>query len=226
MSAPRILLTGSDDSRINYYNAIAQAGGLPDSRYCPSVTTDYDGLLLCGGEDIHPSYYGQALAGSRGIDPLRDAAEMPLVKAWLASGKPIMGICRGLQLLNIALGGTLVQHIGDELSLFHVRDEQERDKVHPIRSQPGSVLHRFHGEIFPVNSSHHQVVDRLGEGLAPTAWSETGLVECLEHQSLPIFAVQYHPERMSYGRRRPDTVDAAPLFERFVALCRGDVQGW
>ena len=161
MKAPRILLSGSDGSRINYENAIRRAGGIPCSFYCPPVSTDYDGLLLCGGEDVDPSYFHQENRGSRDMDLRRDQAEFPLVAAWLAAEKPIFGICRGHQVLNIALGGTLVQDIGPEPALFHTHDSHcAGDKVHPVRAAAGSVLHRFYGPIFPVNSSHHQAVAR------------------------------------------------------------------
>ena len=227
MKAPRILLSGSDGSRINYENAIRRAGGIPCSFYCPPVSTDYDGLLLCGGEDVDPSYFHQENRGSRDMDLRRDQAEFPLVAAWLAAEKPIFGICRGHQVLNIALGGTLVQDIGPEPALFHTHDSHcAGDKVHPVRAAAGYVLHRFYGPIFPVNSSHHQVVDRLGTGLRATAWSESGLVEGMEHDTLPLLCVQFHPERMSYDRRRPDTADGSFLFEHFIQLCRGGCTGW
>ena len=103
MKAPRILLSGSDGSRINYENAIRRAGGIPCSFYCPPVSTDYDGLLLCGGEDVDPSYFHQENRGSRDMDLRRDQAEFPLVAAWLAAEKPIFGICRGHQVLNLSL---------------------------------------------------------------------------------------------------------------------------
>lgn len=220
MEAPHILLSGSDASRSNYENAVRQAGGIPYSFYCPPTSTDYDGLVLCGGEDVDPSYFQQENCGSKDIDLRRDQAELPLAAAWLAAGKPIFGICRGHQLLNIALGGTLVQDIGAELCQFHTYDLAcGGDKVHPVRAAAGSLLHRFYGPVFSANSSHHQVVDRLGSGLRATAWSESGLVEALEHDTLPIISVQYHPERMAYARRRPDTVDGSFLFEHFIRLC-------
>lgn len=222
MEAPRILISGSNGSRANYENAIAHAGGIPCSFYCPPVSTDYDGLLLCGGEDVAPARFGQENFGARGIDLARDEAEFSLVKAWLSAGKPIFGICRGHQVLNVVLGGTLKQHIGEELCQFHTRnDAEDQDKIHPILAKPCSLLYRFYGGCFAVNSSHHQVVDCLGQGLKAVQWSESGLIEGMEHESLPILCVQFHPERMSYEMRRPDTVDGSFLFEWFIRRCRG-----
>ena len=200
MKAPRILLSGSDGSRINYENAIRRAGGIPCSFYCPPVSTDYDGLLLCGGEDVDPSYFHQENRGSRDMDLRRDQAEFPLVAAWLAAEKPIFGICRGHQLLNVAFGGSLFQDLGPVGNLFHRRTPGiPKDKVHPVRTLEGSTLAALYGPMFASNSAHHQAVDRLGEGFKATAWSESGVIEAMEHTSLPILAVQFHPERMSYA---------------------------
>ena len=134
-------------------------------------------------------------------------------------GKPILGICRGIQLLNVALGGDLIQDLSPDIRLFHSREGQ--DLVHPVRCEADSFLHRLYGPLFPVNSSHHQAVGRLGEGLRAVAWSEGGVAEALELPGRPVLGVQFHPERMAFGRRRPDTVDGAPLFAYFLSLCRG-----
>ena len=153
MKAPRILLSGSDGSRINYENAIRRAGGIPCSFYCPPVSTDYDGLLLCGGEDVDPSYFHQENRGSRDMDLRRDQAEFPLVAAWLAAEKPIFGICRGHQVLNIALGGTLVQDIGPEPALFHTHDSHCRLLAEEVGVEPTRREHR--PAAFRERSLHH-----------------------------------------------------------------------
>lgn len=210
---PRILISGSHGSRANYENAVRHAGGEPVSCYLPPIDGAYDALLLCGGDDIHPRRFGQENTGSHGIDEQRDEAEFALAKLYLELGKPILGICRGHQLLNVALGGTLTQDIGDPLHLFHTRGDLPDDRVHPVYSCEGSFLYNYYGPCFAVNSSHHQVVDVLGDGLKAAAWSESGLVEALEHTSLPVRCVQWHPERMSYAMRRPDTVDGCFLFQ-------------
>ena len=118
--------------------------------------------------------------------------------------------------MNIVLGGDLLQDIGDPLHLFHTRGDLPVDRVHPVHASEGSFLYEYYGPVFPVNSSHHQVVDRIGDGLTAVAWSESGLVEALQHKTLPIRTVQWHPERMSYANRRMDTVDGAPLFDWFI----------
>ena len=184
----------------------------------------YDGLLLCGGEDIDPDRYGQKNCGSLGIDPDRDAAEFALAEAYAAAGKPIFGICRGHQVLNVVLGGSLLQDLGPERNLFHRRTPgTDVDRIHPLRTEENSLLRRLYGPVFSSNSSHHQAVDRLGDGLHLTAWSEVGIAEALEHETLPLFSVQFHPERMSYAMRRPDAADGALLFEWFIRLCAGPI---
>ena len=215
--APRILISGSDGSRFNYEDAIRQAGGEPCSFYLPPVDGSYDALLLCGGDDVDPVHFGQENTASEGIDPDRDLVELALAKLYLEAGKPILGICRGHQLMNIVLGGDLVQDIGDPLHLFHTRGELPEDRVHPVHASEGSFLHEYYGPVFPVNSSHHQVVGKIGQGLKAVAWSESGLVEASEHESLPIRTVQWHPERMSFSNRRADTVDGALLFHWLIA---------
>lgn len=223
---PRILISTSKGTFPNYENAVTQAGGIPCACHCPGVDLSYDGLLLSGGDDIDPIRYGQENRGSEGILPDRDEAELALIAAYLSAGKPILGICRGEQVMNVALGGTLIQDLSPELRLFHSQDPvTEADRVHPIRAQEGAILHRLYGGVFPVNSTHHQVVDQLGRDLRVTARSEAGLVEALEHRSLPVLCVQFHPERMAYGNRRGDTVDGALIFDWFIAQCiRKDVQ--
>ncbi len=215
--APRILISGSNDSRANYENAVLQAGGEPCSFYLPPVDDSYDALILCGGDDVDPAYFGQENTASHGIDPDRDRVELELAKLYMQAGKPILGICRGHQLMNIALGGDLMQDIGDPLHLFHTRGDLPEDRVHPVHACEGSFLFEYYGPVFPVNSSHNQVVDKLGAGLKAVAWSESGLVEALEHESLPIRTVQFHPERMSYANRRADTVDGSLLFDWLIA---------
>lgn len=216
---PRILLSGSDGDRSNYERAVRAAGGEPISCYCPPPDLTCDGLLLCGGDDVDPARFGQENRGSEGIDPARDEAELTAARAFLSAGKPILGICRGHQVLNIALGGTLIQDMGPELNLFHRRGPEDLDRVHPVHSQSGSLFDLLYGPVFSVNSSHHQALDTLGDGLVPVLWSESGVVEGIVHTSLPVLGVQFHPERMAYALRRPDTVDGGAIFRYFLALC-------
>ena len=215
---PRIQVSGDAGRMENYEAAVRCAGGLPVCGYAPAPDLSCAGLLLCGGGDMEPACYGQESRGSQPPDPVRDRAELALFDAFLRAGKPILGICRGMQVINVALGGSLIQDLPPESRPFH--GGADHDLLHPIRSAERSFLRQLYGPVFPVNSSHHQAVDRLGRGLEAIAWAESGFPEAIIHRSLPIFAVQFHPERMSFGHRREDTVDGAPLFHRFLGLCR------
>lgn len=218
MGVPRIQLSAQSEGADNYINAVRSAGGESVPGYCPAPDLSCDGLLLCGGEDIACELFGQPDRGSNPPDRVRDRAELALFHAFYRAGRPILGICRGMQLINVALGGTLIQDLPQPCRVFHVWDRE--DKVHPVSGREGSLLHRLYGPLFPVNSAHHQGVDRLGEGLRAVAWSEGGVVEAIDLPGYPLLGVQFHPERMSYANRRPDTVDGEAIFDWFLSVCR------
>ena len=164
-----------------------------------------DGLLLSGGEDIDPFHYGQTPTEKCGeINKARDHAELKMLEAFLATGKPILGICRGIQLINVALGGTLVQ----DLEWEYPESGAHRNAVHTVKTQRGSFLHRALGKEFQTNSFHHQALKTCGEGLAVTARTADGVIEGVEHCSRPVLGVQWHPER--------DLAAMLPLFRWFV----------
>lgn len=216
----RIQISGSTtppDGPGYYEEAVRALGAVPQWGRCPKPDLTCDGLILCGGDDVDPALYGQERNGAGDPDTERDAAELELFRAFYAAGKPIFGICRGSQMINVALGGTMIQDLGPELNAFH--KSVVLDKVHALRTAEGSILRELYGEVFTSNSYHHQAVDRLGEGLRPMAWAEAGFVEGVQHETLPIFGVQFHPERMTGELLRPDAVDGGELFRRFLELC-------
>ena len=181
----------------NYVDALA-ALGVEVKRDEPERC---NALLLPGGGDIHPRFYGQEIGGAEDVDEARDAYELTLFRRFFDEGKPILGICRGAQLVNVALGGTLHQHIDGHSQLGGV------DRVHAVRSDD-ALLRRLYGGSFVVNSAHHQAVDRLGEGLRTIARAEDGTIEAVRHETLPILAVQWHPERFG--------AEGAALLEMFL----------
>ena len=200
---PAILISAPAGNWDNYGSAVRRAGGAPPGGYCPPADLSSAGRRLCGGGDADPALYGAENRGSQPPDPRRDRAELALIEAFLSAGKPVLGICRGFQMLNIALGGTLIQDLPPELAPFH--HGEEGDRIHPVRTAPGRFLGRLYGPVLAVNSSHHQAAARLGEAA--------------EHVSLPVLGVQFHPERMSWDRRRPDAADGAPILLHFLSLC-------
>jgi gamma-glutamyl-gamma-aminobutyrate hydrolase PuuD len=184
-----------------------------------------DGLVLQGGSDVSPSTYGETpLAPQWAGDRLRDVYEIELVHEFIEAGKPVLGICRGAQLINVAFGGTLYQDIPTQLAeaQVHVTDAYERHR-HDIRFEPGSGLARlYRGVDKPVVTSiHHQSIKALGRGLRVEAWSEPdGVVEAIRATGKSyVFAVQWHPEFHHPGDR--SVLDSAPILEQFLEAARG-----
>ena len=213
---PRILLSAKQNAQF-YVDAMTALGAEPAAFYLPAVDLSYDGLLLCGGDDLDPGYYGEENTACGVIDAARDQAEMALLKAYVEAGKPVMGICRGMQVINVFFGGTLYQHIKQ---VDTHRQGKEPYCVHPVDTVEGGLLHRLYGDRFVVNSYHHQAVRELGKGLRPLAYAGP-IVEAVEHEVLPVLAVQWHPEKLSFACRREDADDGMSLLQYFVELCRG-----
>lgn len=215
---PRILIS---TDKPNYPEAIRAAGAEPVTGASPEDVGDFDGLLITGGADVSPHRYGEEVCGSVNINEELDAYELALVRAFVKAKKPILGICRGYQLINVYFGGSLIQHIDTADS-----HRGKGDAVHTVDSIEDSLLTRLYGRHFAVNSSHHQALKKLGSGLRLTQVSDSeGVAEGYEHTSLPIIGVQWHPERTTLAHARPDTVDGGALFCHFVELCKAEKKG-
>lgn len=212
----KILLSGASEHQ-NYVDAVRLLGAEVNAGYLPEVAPDCDGLILCGGSDIHPGRYGEEIDGSVDIDLARDEVEFALLEAYIKAGKPILGICRGHQLINVFFGGSLWQDIPE--AALHTR-KNGRDAAHTVNAIPDSVVGRLYGERFAVNSSHHQALKAVGKGLRVTARWEDSRIEAIEHETLPIIGVQWHPERMCFRHKREDTVCGEALLRYFIDLCR------
>ncbi|MGC4978352.1 gamma-glutamyl-gamma-aminobutyrate hydrolase family protein [Streptomyces sp. DT199] len=181
---------------VGYPRLIQRAGGLAamlppdDTRYAAEAVARLDGLVIAGGPDVEPVRYGAEREPRTGPPaPERDAWELALIEAALAARVPLLGICRGMQLLNVALGGTLVQHIDGHAEAVGVFGG------HAVKPVPGSLYAGVVPEETFVPTYHHQAVDRLGEGLVPTAYAADGTVEAVELPSADwVLGVQWHPE--------------------------------
>lgn len=177
-----------------------EAGGAPllltPTAHVDDVLDRVDALVLQGGGDVHPEHYGHVLhPETNTLDRRRDAFELALLRAARARAVPVLGICRGIQLVNVGYGGTLVQHLPEVTDLDHEQLDAWDAVAHRVDIAPGSRLAAALGETsLEVNSVHHQAVDRIGAGLRAVAWAEDGVVEALEHASEPVVAVQWHPE--------------------------------
>ena len=219
MSTLKILLSKSVSVQ-NYIDAINGMGAtpIPCENYDVSVE-DYDGLILCGGCDINPGRYGVELNGSKKINDELDENEFKLAKLFIEAKKPVLGICRGCQLLNVYFGGSLYQHIDNAEE--HVSDDKTVDLVHTVTTKENSILHRLYGGELVTNSYHHQAVKVLGKGLIESARTTDGTTcEAIEHTSLPVFGVQWHPERMCFAKARPDAADGKRIFNYFLEICK------
>lgn len=211
---PKIFLYGDAEARRNYTEALSAAGLMP------VVTTDLSraagcaGLLLPGGGDLDPGLFGQENTASRNIDPALDQAELALVRQF--AGKPVLGICRGMQLLNVAYGGDLIQ----DLPTAAAHRWEQADQTHCIRAE--GFLRGLYGGEFRVNSAHHQGVGRLAEGFCVTARADDGVAEAMECPQRRVYAVQWHPERMMLAHARTDTVDGGAVFRFFAELVAGN----
>ena len=188
-----------------YTDMVAAAGGmpvlLPPLAGVDSALGRIDGLVLSGGGDIDPAHYGAARHPASGpANPGRDEAEIALARLALARGLPVLGICRGLQVINVALGGTLHQHLPDLLGHEGHAPEPVGYGSHKVSVPPGSRLAGILGRTeAAVPTHHHQAIDRLGSGLAATAWADDGVIEAVEPidggDGAPFaVAVQWHPE--------------------------------
>lgn len=207
---PRIGVTnGHDPSTENYCEALQTCKGdairlSNDLGTLEFVLADLDGLLVTGGSDIEPTRYGAEVhAKSEPSDPMRDAFELAIIRRAFELGIPTLAVCRGMQIANVAWGGTLHQHIPDLVDGGVIHDDPSRKfeafDEHMVGVEPDSLLAGLtRSTRFATNASHHQSVDRLGTGLRVVARTDDGIVEALENPRASQFwlGTQWHPERL------------------------------
>ena len=212
-----------------YFESILRAGGFPvlipnvkNNSTIKSFIESSDGLLLTGGVDLHPRYFGQKPHGklSRTTEA-RDYLELIACELALKKDMPLLAICRGHQVLNVALGGTLHQDlscIADE-TLSHADSAQTAANFHSVKIDTSSLLYKVvKSKIIKVSSSHHQVIEKLGDGLKAVAFAPDGLIEAIEHGNRNfVIGVQWHPEvtpKFSHSKK---------LFESFIKAAGQDL---
>ncbi|MDO4940706.1 MAG: gamma-glutamyl-gamma-aminobutyrate hydrolase family protein [Erysipelotrichaceae bacterium] len=200
----------------DYIRALQELGANYELVFADVDANKYSGLLMPGGGDVDPKYYHQDNNGSYGIDDNLDERQFKVLDKFVKANKPILGICRGHQLINVYFGGTLIQDLNNAKD--HVQISKGVDNVNDINALEGSILANLYGANFKSNSSHHQAVDKAGEGLHVSAYCDN-VVEALEHESLPIFTIQFHPERMCFDFYKDEIVDGSKIIKYFLDRC-------
>lgn len=205
-----------------FIEAMHAAGALPmvfpisDEENARQYVKNVDAVLLAGGQDVSPLTYGEEPSLKlQSTNPTRDKFEVAVIKEAWREQKPILAICRGLQILNVAFGGTLYQDVSlyPKLSIQHVQKSTQEIAVHSIQIEKNSWLGNLYGEKTSVNSYHHQAIKELAYPFKATAWSKDGLIEGIESKdsSQKIIGVQWHPELMIHNQN-----SAQQLFEVYV----------
>lgn len=200
-----IAIAGRMKDTGNYEKALQKLG-------IPCVTTlstgefqTLDGLILPGGGDITPSFFGEKNTASRNIDTELDILQLQALESFIRRKKPVLGICKGIQLINICLGGDIWQDLNTAANHRY----KNSDQFHTSSIAPGNPLYTLYGPKLEINSAHHQGLRRLAPELEAIQWADDGVIEGIRHKSLPILGVQWHPERLSNG---------GLLFSYFVSL--------
>lgn len=218
--APRVRLNAA------YVTALENAGLVPlivpplsDPTAADRILGCVSGLVLTGGEDVAPEYFGEQRHPNLGrVSAARDATELALISVARRLRTPVLAICRGIQVLNVAAGGTLIQDIGAQRpdASAHMGDGSRDQRLHSVAVEEDSILARVLGTTqLDVNSLHHQAIDRIGDGLRITAVAPDGIIEGVEStDDWWVLAVQWHPEEMD--RCATPGGDAGPLFSAFA----------
>jgi gamma-glutamyl-gamma-aminobutyrate hydrolase PuuD len=201
-----------------YLARLTEAGAVPvilpvHTAFDERLLERLDGVVLTGGVDVDPARYGRTRDSiDYGVDEERDAFEIQLVRAAYRRQMPLFAICRGAQVMNVALGGTLIEDLGAQRDVEHWDLERWNDSAHHVRVTSGSRVASLIGTETLTNSMHHQAVDRVADTLDAVAWALDGTVEAIENPDMPYWiGVQWHPECLG---------PSSPSFEFFPGLVR------
>lgn len=204
-----------------YVKAVSRTSGIPiilpvsHEKNAKKLISTVNGLILSGGNDVSPEIYGEEpLSKLSELNPLRDEFEIALLKEAIKQNKPVLGICRGFQLLNTAFGGTLYQDVSynESCNLQHMQQTEPIFPIHSVDIKEGSIIYSILGGSVRVNSLHHQMIKNVSPDFHEVAWSKDGVIEAIEkNDGSFVIGIQWHPEIMS------ETSDLMQgIFNRFV----------
>ena len=208
----KIAIVGREPDTVNYVRYVRALDHTPVVTLAPGDVSSCGGLILPGGGDITPAFFGEQNRGSRGIDTELDILQLQALDLCIKKHIPVLGICKGIQVINVGFGGTLYQDMST--SEYHRYDGG--DQYHDTVIRDNSWLYDLYGVRATVNSAHHQSIKDLGQGLmAVQHCLRDGCIEAVAHRELPILGVQWHPERLDYTQT---TIPGAKVLAYFVSL--------
>lgn len=194
-SLPSVIIAGRSEDTKNYEKALERLGVSHRTTLQDEAADWATHLLLPGGGDITPAFFGQTYHGSRNVDTELDLLQFRLLSRFVAQKKPVLGICKGLQIINVHFGGDITQHI-DTADTHKWTGHDQFHYVYHCDLSRRDFFYQLYGNSALVNSAHHQAINRPGEGLVPVCRAKDNVIEGLSHVNLPILAVQWHPERL------------------------------
>ena len=216
----KIAILGRKKDTRNYVNYVTRLSCTPIQTLSPGEAAACDMLILPGGGDITPAFYGEEIDGSFSIDTELDVLQLQALEYAVQQKMPVLGICKGMQLINLIFGGSLCQHLPTAAR----HKDQNGDLLHPVYARPGSFLYDLYGPRTVVNSAHHQgILDgstALGKNIAVVQRSADGTAEGIVHNYLPVIGLQWHPERLTGHTLHPDAADGSLIFQYFLNLVK------